>query len=332
MKRVSSIIATICCIGIVGVQVAEAQSLTGEADVTVGQSTERSTAGGVQFRLFGPVKADWRIHLEGSWAGVTNDTSTAFGTAFEYDRYFRPMEAYAEKMFRPGNQLFGVRLGRYRTPFGISSRSDHAYSGFTRAPLIRYGGNYALSNTSLETGASVLAGTPAFSIETSVGTPLDAGQDGRPRTVSAVVRLQAVYRSLIVGSSYLNSESHRKGNWVTGRMIFRGVDARWMRGGVQLRGEWIDGRSFDGVATRGGYLDAILHVRPMGPVTAVARIEKLDYDAGEFSFYYRRYSVGALIRVAKQTSLQFNLVRQPGGLSTGRGLALDASITRSVRF
>ena len=115
-------------------------------------------------------------------------------------------------------------------------------------------------------------------------------------------------------------------------MIFRGVDARWMRGGVQLRGEWIDGRSFDGVATRGGYLDAILHVRAMGPVTAVARIEKLDYDAGEFSFYYQRYSVGALIRIANHTSLQFNLLRRPGGHSMGRALALDASITRTVRF
>ena len=332
MKRGLSIIATLWCIGIVGVRVGEAQSLTTEADVTVGQSTERSTAGAVQVRLFGPVKADWRIHFEGSWAGVSSDTSTAFGTAFPYDRSFRPMDAYAEKMFRPGNQLFGVRLGRYRTPFGISSRSDHAYSGFTRAPLIRYGGNYALSNTSYETGASVLAGTPAFSLETSIGTPLDASHEGRPRTASAVVRLQAVYRSLIVGSSYLNSESYRKGDWVKGRMIFRGVDARWMRGGVQLRGEWINGRSFDGVATRGGYLDTILHVRAMGPVTAVARIEKLDYDAGQFSFYYRRYSVGTLIRIAKQTSLQFNLVRQPGGLSPGRTVALDASITRTVRF
>jgi hypothetical protein len=331
MKRLLPTVAALACLHLGSTQAA-AQSLIREADATVGATTERSAAGAVQFRLFGPIKGDWRIYLEGSWAGVTRPESTAFGTAFPYDHHLWPMEMYAEKMFRPANGLFGIRLGRYRTPFGISGRSDHAYSGFTRAPLIRYGGNYALSNTALETGASILVGTPALSVETSLGTPLDAGEDGRPQTMDTVVRAQAVYRSIIVGASYLNTHSYPEGAWVQGRMVFRGVDARWMHRGVQLRGEWIDGRSFDGVATRGGYLDGTLHVRAMGPVTAVARIEKLDYDAGPFSFYTRRYAVGAKIRIAKYAALQFNLVQQPDGLPTGRPVAFDVAITRTIRF
>ncbi len=311
---------------------AAAQSLTREIDATVGATTEQSAAGSVQFRLFGPVRNDWRIYLDGSWAGMTRAESTAFGTAFPYDHRPWPMEMYAEKTFRPGHRLFGIRLGRYRMPFGISGRSDHAYSGFTRAPLIRYGGNYALSNTALEAGASILAGTPALSVETSLGTPLDAGDDGRPQTMDVVVRGQTVYRSLIVGASYLNTRSYPEGDWVQGRMMFRGLDARWMYRGVLLRGEWIDGRSFDGVATRGGYLDATVHLRAMGPVTAVARIEKLDYDAGPFSFFPRRYAVGARIRVAAATSLQLNVIQQPDGLPTGRTVAFDAAITRTIRF
>jgi len=315
-----------------GAQMVEAQSLTREVEGTAGQSTEHSTAAAVQVRLFGPLKSDWRINVEGSWAGVTNNLSTAFGTAFPYDGRMSLMEAYAEKMFRPAKGLFSVRLGRYRTPFGISSRSDHAYSGFTRAPLIRYGGNFALSNTSFETGANILVGIPALSVETSVGTPMDAGDNGRPQTLDGVVRVQGVYRSLIVGSSYLNTRTYPMGDFVQGRMLFRGVDVRWMHAGLQLRGEWIDGRSFDGVATRGGYADVLLHVRAMGPVTAVARVEKLDYDAGPFSFYDKRYVVGARIGVARYTFVQFNLLHQPGGLPTGRTLAFDASITRTVRF
>jgi hypothetical protein len=332
VSRLPLFVAGLVCVGTVGATTAGAQSLTREIDVTAGQSSERNTVGAIQLRLFGPVKADWRIYVDGSWAGVTEPVSTAFGTAFPYDNRVWLMEAYAENMFRPRNLLLGLRLGRYRTPFGISSRSDHAYSGFTRAPLIRYGGNFALSNTSLETGVDILAGVPALSVETSLGTPVDAGERGRPRTFDSVIRVQGVYRSLILGSSYLNTRSYPLGAFVKGRMIFRGVDARWMRGGLQLRGEWIDGRSFDGVATRGGYVDAMLHVRAMGPVTAVGRIEKLDYDAGPFSFYDRRYTIGSMIRVAKQTSLQFNLLHQPGGLKTGRTVAFDAGITRTVRF
>ena len=68
---------------------------------------------------------------------------------------------------------WGTRLGRYRTPFGIYNRSDHAYTGFLRAPLIRYGGYWALSNNFLETGASVVAGTLARFGEVSLGIPQD---------------------------------------------------------------------------------------------------------------------------------------------------------------
>jgi acetyl-CoA acyltransferase len=35
-----------------------------------------------------------------------------------------------------------------------------------------------------------------------------------------------------------------------GKNVFTGVDVRWMHKGVQLRGEWITGRPFDGTTTR----------------------------------------------------------------------------------
>ena len=87
------------------------------------------------------------------------------------------MEVFAEKTITGQRFLVGTRLGRYRTPFGIYSRSDHGYTGFLRAPLIRYGGYWALSNNFLETGASVVAGTLAAA---GRGQPRHSAGRGRP--------------------------------------------------------------------------------------------------------------------------------------------------------
>ena len=59
----------------------------------------------------------------------------------------------------------GVRGGQYRTPFGIYSRSDYAYQGFLRAPLIRYDDYWSISNNFLERGVNVVAGGPRLQVE-----------------------------------------------------------------------------------------------------------------------------------------------------------------------
>src|SRR5262245_50418522 len=68
------------------------------------------------------------------------------------------------------------------------------------------------------------------------------------------------------------------GDFAKGRAVFTGVDVRWMYNGIQLRGEFLSGRPFDGTTTTGGYIDLLVHRVGMGPVTAVARLERLDYD------------------------------------------------------
>jgi hypothetical protein len=115
-------------------------------------------------------------------------------------------------------------------------------------------------------------------------------------------------------------------------MVFSGVDARWMRGGIMLRGEWLDGHPFTGVATRGGYLDAIVHRAGMGHFTAVARAEKIDYDAGPFSAYYHRFVVGGRYQVTRSLGAQINLLHQPAGLHDGHRTVVDASATYTIRF
>ena len=312
---------------------ARAQSVSSEVDLTIGASTDETTASSVQARLFGASASDWRFYLEGSWAQTAGEhPSDVFASSYPYDGQLRPMELYGEKTRRAGRALIGVRAGRYRTPFGIGGRSDHAYSCFLRPPLIRYGTNFALSNTFLEAGGEVLIGVPALHVQTSISVPRDEGADRRTHGLTQVIRAQAYARNVILGASYLRTPPSDPRPFATGRMVFRGVDVRWMHGGVELRGEWIDGRPFDGVVTRGGYLDAMVRHPGLGRVTAVARVERLDYDAGPFSQYSKRLTVGARLRMASWLVGQANVVRQPGGLAGGRSHALDVSFTFSRRF
>jgi len=311
------------------------QTIKAEAEVSAGRSTEQVNAGGFHARLFGPIaKSGWSLYLEAAWDDVwKNETTDAFAAAYPYDGQLRPMEAYVERTFRPAGRLVGVRAGRYRLPFGISGRSDHAYNGFVRAPLIRYGSYWGLSNTFMEAGVDVMAGTPSLYVETSVSRPSDGGRDYRRASgLDTVVRAQGYTHGVIIGVSHLRTQPNMVGDFVFGRMKFTGVDGRWTLGGIQLRGEWIDGQPFNDVATRGGYLDVIVHAIGMGPFTAVARTERLDYDAGPYSAYYRRLTVGGRLRVTQSLGVQANVLRQPRGPFGSKPTALDVGLTYSIRF
>jgi hypothetical protein len=308
-----------------------AQSVTTEADVSVGASTENVRVGSMQARVFGASASDWRFFAEATWAGVDNSGSDAFGAAYPYDGRIRPMEIYGEKMFRPGNYLLGIRAGRYRTPFGISSRGDYGYNGFVRPPLIRYGRSFALSNTWLEGGVDVIAGSPRLYVESSLGVPQDEGDVRRRSGIDGSVRVQGYYKSLIVGASRLHSGRDKALSFAEGRSVFSGLDARWTTHGVQVRGEWIFGRPFDRVTTAGGYVDLLVHRRALGRVTPVARIERLDYEAGPRSFYLRRYTVGARIQLPQCFTAQINVIHQRSGLRAGRSNVFDAGLSCSVR-
>jgi len=312
---------------------AGAQTRTGEVDATVGASTDDAQTASTQIRLFGATASDWRYYFEVSLGTITGDLSSdAFASAYPYDGRLRPIEAFGEKTLHPRGALLGMRAGKYRTPFGISGRSDHAYSGFLRAPSIRYGEYFALSNTFFEAGADVVVGRPALYAEASLGVPQDEGAMRRADGVDQVIRAQGYYRDLILGASYLRTRPSDPRPFAQGRMVFRGVDGRWMRSGVELRCEWIDGRPFDGVSTLGGYLDALVHYPQMGPVTAVARVERLDYDAGPFSEYLKRLTMGARVRAASWLVVQANVIREPAGLAKPRDQAIDLAVTFTRRF
>lgn len=312
-----------------------AQSITGEVAVTVGASTNNNeVAAATQVRLFGDARAGIRYFAEASWAGTTEGDSDAFGAAYPYGNRLQVVESYGERIFTPQGSLLAVRAGRYRTPFGISGGSDHAYTGFLRAPLIRYDGYFALSNNFLEHGVDVLVGSPRLSLEASLGRPADIGTAVRRPGTDGVVRLQAYAGPFIVGVSHIRTSPYQPSPFSIGRTEFTGVDARFMREGIQVRGEIIAGHPFDGVTTTGWYADAIVHHVGMGPVTAVARVEQLDYDTpvSAFVLHTRRQTIGARVRVFDALSAQINVLHQTGQLDAAYGSrALDVAVTYTFR-
>jgi hypothetical protein len=314
--------------------IAHGQTVATEVDVTGGASTEGIGAVATQVRTLGSAVAGVKFFVELSWAARTEDAEgDAFEGAYPYGNRLQVTEAYAERLFKPGAGLFGVRAGRYRSPFGIYSRSDNAYTGFLRPPMIRDTDSFGLSNGFLEHGAELIAGTPEAYVETSVGAPADVGEAHRRSGVDTVTRGQVYYRGLIVGASYFRSQPYSQEITAVGHTAFTGVDARWMWNGVQLRGEWITGRPFDGTTTEGGYLDLFVHRVGMGPVTAIARLERLDHETPDEDeeLASRRVTVGARIRLPGPLTVQVNMDHQWPQASEGTPTTFSVAFTYSMR-
>lgn len=310
-----------------------AQGVGSELAVTGGASTDEVTAKAVQGRVF--ADTSWvSLFGEASWATVAGPQSDAFGAAYPYERRIEIMDAYAERTFRGERFLGGVRAGRFRTPFGIYGSGDHGYGGLLRAPMIRYAGYWALSNTFLEHGVNVVAGIPSLQAEYTLATPSDVGEDAEKRRAGAdqVVRVQAYRGDVVVGASHIRTQPYQPARYAFGRAVFNGVDVRWMRGGFQLRGEWLDGQPFDHAHTRGGYVDAFLHRREMGPVTALARVEVLDYTSAKRTALAKRATIGARVQIADGLYATVNGSHQMGALYSDYRNSADVGVTYTLRF
>ena len=325
------------------------QTISAEADITAGYSGEEVRAAASQLRVFGDGPAKIRYFAEASWAGrwagddeviggsligVDPIGTDVFGAAYPYRRKLQVMEAYAERYFNARGFIFGGRAGQFRTPFGIYTRSDYGYTGFVRAPLIRYDGYFALSNNWLEQGAMITAGLPQLFVEASVGRPHDVGTALRRSGTDGSIRVQGYHGPLIVGVSHSRSNPYMPIRFAPGRQAFTGVDVRFASAsGIQLRGEAIKGRSFNGVSTTGWYVDGIVHRAGMGPFTAVVRGESLDYIASApFARAASRVTLGTRVRLPGRVTAQVNYLRQNGDMPRIYDSSLDVSITYSLRI
>src|SRR5579885_2523683 len=123
-NRLSLLLAlTVACAAGTLLPNAAAQTLSVETDVTAGATTENIAAGATIMRAFGDIHG-WNYYGDASWAVRRGPESDAFGAAYPYEPKARLLELKLEKTEVKGERLLGVRLGRYRTPFGIYSGSD----------------------------------------------------------------------------------------------------------------------------------------------------------------------------------------------------------------
>jgi hypothetical protein len=135
-------------------QIAGAQTITSEADLSAGYSNQEVRTAAAQVRAFGEIASRVQYFVEVALAFESGRETDAFSGAYPYESGARIIEAYGERLVQAGRLVGGVRAGRFRTPFGIYNRGEHAYNGFLRAPLIRYDGCFALSNNYLEHGVA----------------------------------------------------------------------------------------------------------------------------------------------------------------------------------
>jgi hypothetical protein len=328
---------------------AQAQTISAELDLTGGYSGEEIKAAASQLRLFGEAPAQIQFFAEAAWGqrwagdapvvggtliGVDPMGSDVFGAAYPYSRRVELMEIYAERYLKTHPFLFGLRAGRFRTPFGIHARGDYGYTGFIRPPLIRYDGYFGLSNNWLENGATFTAGIPALFVEASLSRPHDVGSSHRREGTDGSIRVQGYRGPLIVGMSHARSNPYLPARFAPGRQAFTGMDFRFARSGVQARGEILKGHSHEGgVSTIGWYVDGIVHRVGMGPFTALIRGESLDYDAEPIrAREAKRLTIGTRIRWPRHLTTQLNYMRQAGDLPHIKKQSVEFSVTYSIRY
>ena len=319
-----------------------------ELDMTAGYSGEEVRAAASQLRLFGEAPAGIGFCAEVAWgdrwagdapvigesvSGVDPMGTDVFGAAYPYGGQTQLIEMYAERYFRPRGTVLGVRAGRFRMPFGIYNRSEYGYFGFLRPPLIRYDGYFGISNNWLEDGVLLTAGVPQLFVEASVSRPHDVGFAVRRNGVDASIRAQAYRGQFIVGASYARSNPYLSPRFAVGRQAFAGADVRWSHpAGLQARGEFLKGHSYEGVSTTGWYIDGIVHRPGMGPFTALVRGEWLDYTApSPRDRSSKRLTLGSRVRLPGPVTLQLNYLRQHGDLPHIKAHSIDVSATYSIR-
>jgi hypothetical protein len=313
-----------------------AQSVTTEVSGTAGVSSEDVQVAATQARAFGQMER-FTFFAEAAWSAShapgAGTRSEAFSTAYPYAGPPRIMDAYVERRLG-ANRVFGVvRGGRFRTPFGIHDASDFAYNGFLRAPLIRYEGYWALSNSLFEHGVNAMVGTSRIQGEITVGSPGDVSDDfHRLHGRDVTLRAQAYAGPFVIGVSRLDSSGYDLA-YAAGRIVFTGIDVRWMQSGVQVRTEWLHGRPWNDAETTGGYVDVSVHRPFMGPVTIVGRLETLDYDTPDATYASASngVSLGTRVKVLPGLFAQLNVTHRPPAPYADDATATDVALTYTLR-
>ena len=177
-----------------------------------------------------------------------------------------------------------MRAGRFRTPFGLHGRRTRLH-GFLRAPLIATRFHWALSNTFLEHGVNVMVAPTRCQFR------IHGGASGRRWRTAAPRRLDQVCAQGYHGDSSSATATSDAAYRTPAMPRARRLQRRRRPPGCAAACSCAVNGSTDSRAT--ACTRAALHRRLRqsqrdGPITALARMEVLDYDAGARSVLARR--------------------------------------------
>ncbi len=214
-----------------------------------------------------------------------------------------------------GSARSRLLLGRFQIPFGIYNRSELYYSGLINPPFVKYYPQEGPLLGRSEHGAAFVRAVGLWQIEAAL-----FAQDGGLSTLvpsggEGSIRLQRFMGPLIVGVSglrghgYAPPEGRREAAW------FTGIDVRYSRPQLVLRGEWITG-SVPGASPHGLYVDLLYHPVRLHDFTFVGRTERVRGAPNNDVTYYRQ-TIGFKWDLGRGTTLAINQSFESPRYNTG---------------
>ena len=289
----------------------------------------------MQVRVFGAAAADWRFFAEAAWAArdrVSRPTRSArrIRTTAGCGRWKRTSRR------RSGSRTRLLRRSRRPLPHAVRHLRTRATTptpdSFARRSFATAGTGRSRTRSSKPASASIAGAPDALCRSQRRRAARMRARSGARAALDVGVRGQAYYRSVdrrrqhacaagratsARGSRADGLPRHRRALDARRRPASRRVDRR-----PAVRRRRRPRR----------LLDAIVHRIGMGPVTAVARVERLDYDADEHSdATCAAYTAGARVRADGRVSGAGQCHRQPVALDGQRRTALDVGARRYVR-
>ena len=264
--------------------------------------SSRASLYGNQLDVHAKLPNGWKF----AFVGAQNNAPTLTGAGARFNSFIT-QNAYVERETR-ANRL---QAGIIRLPFGLYDHRETYVSGLIDYPLARV--DYAL--TAVDWGAPGVrwtGNTSNVQVDAAAFGGQGAGVWGNLNNVSGgIVRLQAYTNGVVLGlSRWDGTQSTNLGAAGRQRMHLTGVDMRYTRPHLLLRGEYIFGQEA-GDTMKGWYLDAYYHLPKYQKWTLAARIEELKPASGSPNL--QQFTLGARYTLDKHWILAANWRNQQGG-------------------
>jgi hypothetical protein len=188
-------------------------------------------------------------------------------------------------------------------PFGISNRSELYYVGLINGPVIKYsqaeGGQLDRSGVGVGYLRSVGAGQVEAALFSSNGREGPTASSGE-----GTIRLQRCVGPVILGLNGLWGQTRDPQSKNRGAVRFAGLDLRYSRPTLIVRGELVAGEVPDG-CYQGFYLDLLYHPLSLHRFTLVGRTEAVQGLPG-YGAHYARQTLGFKCDLGHGTAVAVN--------------------------